>query len=429
MSVPVYELLCGYKSMLQNDFMRFWDKAFDAQYGGYFTCYSNDGSTLVSTDKYIWSQGRMLWIDARYAELIKKGVLAGDADERLSRARKTYGFLKKNAILPDGEGVCAYLCEQDGTKKESIPGKGYYTSFYVDCFVIMGYAEYSRVSGEEEPLLAALSLYERMRAYLDRGEIVSEPYPIPAGFLSHSVPMILSNVLFVLYDALKALSHPRYPEFLSLARANMEHILTAYFDEQRRVIREIVPISPADEDTFLARHVNPGHAIESMWFCLKVLGDTGWDDALAKRMYDVVKNSLAYGWDDEMGGLLRIAGYRGGKPDGRMLDVPYDRLLMDTWDSKLWWPHSEALYVTLLCGRLSGDAAFDALYEKLSAYIFRVFPNPDREIGEWIQILGRDGRQMDKIVALPVKDPYHIMRNFMLIIELLDESLQKARRG
>ena len=52
-------------------------------------------------------------------------------------------------------------------------------------------------------------------------------------------------------------------------------------------------------------------------------------------------------------------------------------------------------------------------------YVFRIFPNPDRTVGEWIQIRDRQGVPLEKCVALPVKDPYHILQDVMLIIELL----------
>lgn len=421
-----HELLMFYKNTLTEDFMRFWDKAFDHENGGYYTCFSNDGANRISTDKYIWSQGRMLWIDSRYAELMQKGIIPGDPLERLAKAEKTYRFINNNAILPEGQGVCAYLCEGNGTKKESIPGKGFYTSFYVDCFVIMGYAEYSRVSGKIEPLEDALKLYDRMRQYIDNGYIVSEPYPIPEGFDAHSVAMIMVNVTGVLYEALNVASHARREELALEAKRYVGLVMTNFFDEDKRRIIELVPKSDEYNDTLLAKHVNPGHAVECMWFCLKVLADTGWNEEYAKKAFDVVYNSIMAGWDKKYGGLLRITNGYGEKPEGRMLNTPYDTLLADTWDSKLWWPHSEALYVTLLCSKLSDETdKFRDLYDMVSEYVFRVFPNPNREIGEWIQILDRDNSPMNKVVALPVKDPYHIMRNIILIVELIDADIKE----
>ena len=89
---------------------------------------------------------------------------------------------------------------------------------------------------------------------------------------------------------------------------------------------------------------------------------------------------------------------------------------MDTWDMKLWWPHSEILYVFPYLYTLTGDEDFAKLYEKSAEYVFATFPN--REIGEWIQIRTRDGSPQEKLVALPVKDPFHILRNFIKIVEL-----------
>ena len=40
-------------------------------------------------------------------------------------------------------------------------------------------------------------------------------------------------------------------------------------------------------------------------------------------------------------------------------------------------------------------------------------------MGEWIQIRQRDGSPLNKVVALPVKDPMHVARAFILCIDLL----------
>lgn len=407
-----------YCDYLKNDLMRFWKNAFDHENGGIFTCYSNDGSKLLSTDKYVWSQGRVIWMLSRYAELIDKGLIDDNRQLYMAHAQKTYEFIKKNAILNEKDGVCAYLLERDGRKKESIPGKGYYTSFYVDCFVIMGFAELARVSGEKGPLEDALQLYDRTRSYLERGDIVSEPYPIPEGYKSHSVPMIMCNVAFVLYELLKAFGHRRYQQVVEDAKGYMDFILNYHYDVKLGIINEMVSVNHLDDDTLMTQQICPGHAIESMWFCAKVAGDTNTGREIYNKIARVVKNSIKIGWDKECGGLYRCVGRNGGKPAGRELNLPYEKLLKDTWDTKLWWIHSEALYATLLCYDLTGDAEFIDLYQMISKYVFNVFPNPNKNIGEWIQILDRQNRPLEKVVALPVKDPYHIIRDVMQIIEL-----------
>ena len=70
---------------------------------------------------------------------------------------------------------------------------------------------------------------------------------------------------------------------------------------------------------------------------------------------------------------------------------------------------------------LSEDAEVATWYPKIKEYTFRTFPNRENERGEWIQIRSRNGEPENRIVALPVKDPFHIMRNLILIIELLEK--------
>ena len=109
----------------------------------------------------------------------------------------------------------------------------------------------------------------------------------------------------------------------------------------------------------------------------------------------------------------------GGPPRGRSCQSVYERGVAATWDAKLWWIHSEALYTTALASVLSHDAALHLWFARLWEYTFRTFPQSDRTVGEWIQIRDRRGAPLERVVALPVKDPYHIARNLLQIVELL----------
>ncbi|MBO4424851.1 MAG: AGE family epimerase/isomerase, partial [Spirochaetales bacterium] len=94
-------------------------------------------------------------------------------------------------------------------------------------------------------------------------------------------------------------------------------------------------------------------------------------------------------------------------------------LVKGGWGDKLWWVHSETLYASLLFYLYTNDEEYMRIHNVTSEYAFGHFSNPDKEIGEWIQILTREGLPQDKVVALPVKDPFHITRNLLLICELL----------
>lgn len=79
-----------YRNHLHEYILPFWLKnGIDREYGGYFTCFNNYGDELVSTDKYVWSQGRMLWL---LGELAQR---EGPASEYRALARSGYEFLKR----------------------------------------------------------------------------------------------------------------------------------------------------------------------------------------------------------------------------------------------------------------------------------------------------------------------------------------------
>jgi N-acylglucosamine 2-epimerase len=136
-----------------------------------------------------------------------------------------------------------------------------------------------------------------------------------------------------------------------------------------------------------------------------------------------LKKTFDLGWDQQYGGLLLFVDRDGGKPKGSIKGLENETMtqkVLNDWESKLWWTHSETLYSSLLAYSLTQDPEFLHMYHRVFEYTFNTFPNPDTKIGEWIQIRDRMGKPEQRTVALPVKDPYHIIRNFLLIIELLE---------
>jgi len=418
------KLLAFYRDHIVRQVLPFWTQAVDRDRGGVYTCYTNGGESRVSTDKYTWSQGRFLWLWSRLAAMCADGRLEGDAEAYLEDARKTYAFLRRHAILPNGN--CAFLLTEDGTPKEPEPGRGLDTSFYADCFVVMGMAEYARVAGDREALDTAAALFESVERRIAEGTARSEPYPIPSGCAAHGYAMILLNTAQELALASARLAPERTEPLRRTSTRLMDEILTRFRDRRNR-IREIVRShSGADGEEpqeLLLRHLNPGHTVESMWFVLREAKLAGREDA-ALTALDVLKRALETGWDDEYGGLYRYVDLNGGAPTGSAWTEGtgasrFESLISGTWDMKLWWPHSEALFATLLGYLWSGDAELADWYERLHQYVFGLFPAaPGRE---WVQIRARDGTPVQQVVALPVKDPYHILRNLMLIVSLLQE--------
>lgn len=410
-------LLQFYKSQVQEAILPFWLRALDDERGGVYTCYNNFGTAKVSTDKYTWSQGRFIWILARLARLCRQNMLAGDDGSYMAHAGKAVDFLRKYAFLPNGN--CAFVLTEDGQKKEVVSGQGYDTSFYADCFVVLGFTEYANVARDEAALNEALALYDRIEQRLSAGNVRSEPYPVPPGYVNQAFSMIMLNVAQELAEALKSFGHARYGQILEQSSFYLKQIMERFYRDDD-TIQEMMPIAGPIPDTILCNHVNPGHTIECMWFVATSAMRLKQPQYIEKAAR-AVKQAFTLGWDSEFGGLLRfVQRDGGGKPQGEISGDVFEKLIIDTWDTKLWWPHSEVLYTSLLFNKLTGDEAFQRIYDQAHEYVFNTFPQAEQAIGEWIQIRDRRGRPVDKLVALPVKDPYHILRNMLLIIELLE---------
>jgi N-acylglucosamine 2-epimerase len=412
------------RTALEQSILPFWWRTIDPAQGGVFNCFNNEGTRLVSRDKFTWSQGRFAWLWSRGAELSRRGLIAGDADRFLAQAGKTVRFLRDHAFL--GDGRCAFLLSEEGALKEAVPGGGPAPSIYADCFVVMGFAEFARVSGERAFLDKAWQLSEDIERRIATGRFPTIPEPIPEGHDSHAVAMIRLNLALVLHDACATLIDSRRPEArercVAAADRIFEHFMLAggRMAELRPRVDDRRHGRQEDDDSLLSRHLNPGHALEGLWMLLTVAAREGRSEWL-ERAHEAVRFTLESGWDSEHGGLLHYVDFAGGPPRGIPGDSPYEAGVRFTWDTKLWWVHSEAIYATALSYCLSGAGEMRTWFERIWDYAFRVFPHPNPSVGEWIQIRDRRGMPLDRVVALPVKDPYHIARNLIQMVELLSE--------
>jgi len=410
-----------YAHHLQTVVLPFWlNRAIDREYGGYFTCFDNTGRQLVSTDKYTWSQGRMVWVLSRLATM--DSVFGRDRETYIELARSGAEFLMEHCLLDDGN--CTFVMDRQGNPKEQRPGVGYDTSIYADCFVIVGLAKYAMAARDSEALGFAHALYRSVLDRLAAQSYRTEPYPTPAGHKAHGIPMIMLNVSQELAEAMRDLGDDARAQVDRRADGYLREIMDHFVADD--LVHEMIDtgnrIVPG---TLLGRYINPGHTLEDMWFVMHQ-ALTKADQGTIERAATVVLSTLEVGWDEELGGLFLFVGQDGGMPRGSTAGVDDHEMvskIRNDWGSKLWWPHVEGLYTTLLAFHLTGDPQLLQWYQRIRDYTFRVFPNPDAQIGEWIQIRDRQGQPQEKVVALPVKDPFHIMRALILIIELLRQDL------
>ena len=404
-----------YIAQIQKDFLPYWLKFVDREQGGILNCIKNRGDQLLSENKFTWSQGRWLWVLARIYMLVKAGVLDQvDAAELEPLMEGTFRFLAEKSIYgPKDE--CCYLLTRNGEKLVDERTGRYDASIYADCFALIGVSQYAKAVHSEEARAVADRLYRSIVERVESNDFLTEPYPVPEGYAVHGVPMILINTTQEYMD-MRVSFGLETAEQMAYAKEKLRFILEDLYDEERGLIREHFS-GLEHQDRLLDAHINPGHTLEDAWFWLEFLEEYGDLEKYLPRICRIAKNSFALGWDAQYGGLLRFVDHDGGQPHGKCIGTPYEELIRDTWDMKLWWPHAEILYLFLHLYTLTGDEEFAQLYQKSADYVFSVFPNS--QVGEWTQILQRDGTPEEKVVALPVKDPFHILRDYIKIVELL----------
>ena len=413
-----------FKKELKENLLFFWmPRCIDEKYGGYLNCFTNDGTRLVSRDKYTWSQGRFLWTFSKLATMESDIFTDEERAEFLAYAKNGRDFLLKHTLVADGDYRCVFLMNDDGTPKGLEGHEGYDLSISADCFVVMGFAAYAAATGDEEAREFARALGESVWDRYMSGNFRSLPYPVSPRYVSHARPMILTNMLCELYKAYRG---TEYEKELKGKLALCHKETFEVFCDEASLVHEFKYAEGDFPRDIFGQHINPGHTLEDMWFQSEAADILG-DDTYREKIASIAKATFSHGWDEEFGGIYHFIACDGLETKygvGKAKDEPQLALVLDDWGSKLWWVHSEAMYTTLLLHFATGDGELLSMFERVFEYTYKTFPNPDRDVREWIQIRTREGAPQEKVVALPVKDPYHIIRNVVLITELLERKLR-----
>ncbi len=379
------DLLAIYRAELLERVVPFWiARAIDWQNGGILTCISDDGQ-IFSENKYMWSQLRAIWtFSALYNKIERR-------PEWLDVAWHIFDFVRRYGR--DDKGQWVYCVDKNGEVLEGA------TSIYADGFAIYGLTELARATSNQEVIDLAVQTFENVQSRLAfPGSYQTAPFEIPQNGKAHAISMIFSLVF-------NELAH--YLGDQSMIQASLLHaneVMDVYRRPVRELLYEFVNLDNTLIDSPQGRSVVPGHVIESMWFMIHIFSRSG-DEVRIRQAIEAIRWHLEFGWDKEYGGILHARDAEGGAP---------------WWpfaDAKLWWPHTETLYATLLAYEISGEDWCLEWFERVHSYAFRHYPVP--VFGEWTQKLDRQGNKFADTVALPVKDPFHLPRALLYCIEVM----------
>lgn len=372
-------------SQLIEEIMPFWlEHAVDWGKGGILTGINDDGS-VNTTNKYIWSNTRAIYTFSALYNYV------GRDDRWLKAATNVCEFCLKYGCVDKGEW--AYLVDREGRLLERS------NSIQIEAFAIAGLVEYARATGDQWAVEAAMETYESAKDRLSRpGSYSTFPYEIPKGSKAHKVRMQFALSFFELGSFLER------DDILESALALADEIMDHFRRPEHQVLHEYIGTDNRLLDSAAGREMCPGHTVESMWFLIHVYRHFGMKERIAQAV-ETMRWAMEKGWDPEYGGLFLSTDVEGKEP--------YHK----NWEKKIWWVFTEALYGMLLAYEYTGQSWCMDWYWKVHDWSFSHFP--DREHGEWTQRLNRQGEKVDTLIALPVKDPFHLPRNLILCLDVL----------
>ena len=365
-----------YKNELLQNILPFWlNHSKDEDCGGYFTCLDREGH-IFDTDKFIWLQGRGVWLlSMLYNDLEPK-------QEWLAYAQHGADFLEKYGRAEDGTWY--FSLNREGTPLV----KPY--NIFSDCFATQAFGQLYRATGNQEYAdIARTTFFSILERRNNPKREWSKAADGTRPLKNFALPMILCNLSLEIEHLLE----PLVVE--NLISECVHEVMEVFYDKNSGLILENVTPDGQFSDSFEGRLLNPGHAIEAMWFIMD-LGERLNDKALIEKAKNLTLRTLQYAWDEQYGGIFYF------------LDIKNKPLQQLEWDQKLWWVHIETI-IALLKGYLhTGDEQCWQWFEKVHDYTWKHFPDP--AFGEWYGYLNRQGEPLLTLKGGKWKGCYHIPR-------------------
>ena len=381
------EIAKHYRKRIVEDIMPFWDqRCIDREYGGYFTCFDREGK-LTDTDKYVWFQGRQLFVYANlYNDLEQRS-------EWLDMAEHGYHFLLDHAYA--GSGRWHYFLNRKGDVKTGT------ISIFSDFHVLHGLAEYLKAIDckDDVGMQVVLETYNAMEKSmfdpLFKDIYENQWSPV---YIWHDMYLTCLASVDAFTDILGSEKTKR------LVDECIDKILFWFAkDDYETVLEAVTRDNQPDLDTSTGRFVNPGHMLESIWFCLKV-GYRRNDSDIIRRSLQVLRWANRIGEDQEYGGVIAYADALGGTPK----PIDWFKETDSLWHEKVWWPNAEALASYAWAYSLDKDQSFFDMFIRQHEFCESYFY--DEQFGEWYERLERNGQVKNSDKGTPWKCAFHLVR-------------------
>lgn len=387
------QLAAQYKSELLDKVVPFWlEKSQDLEHGGYFTCLERDGE-VYDTDKFVWLQGREVWMFATLYNKVEK------RQEWLDCAIQGAEFLKKHGH--DGNLNWYFALDREGNPLVEPYNIFSYT------FAVIAFGQLSIATGNKEYADIAKRTFDIVLSKVDnpKGKW-NKAAPGARALKSFALPMILCNVALEIEPLLDA-------DFMQQTIDTCIHeVMDVFYRPELGLIVEHLSTDGELVDCFDGRLLNPGHAIEAMWFVMDLGKRLGRQDLIEKAV-TIALNEAEYGWDKEHGGIFYFMD-RLGRPCQQL-----------EWDQKLWWVHIETLITMLKGYQLTGNAQCLEWFERVHNYVWTHFT--DKEYAEWFGYLNRQGEVLLSLKGGKWKGCFHVPRGLFQCWKILEDLASRKK--
>ena len=375
-----------YKSELLDRVMPFWmEHSIDKEMGGYFTCLERDGE-VFDTDKFVWLQGREVWMLATLYNKVEKKA------EWLEAAIQGAEFLKRHGH--DGSLNWYFALDREGHPLVEPYNIFSYT------FAVIAFGQLALATGNEEYADIVKRTFDIVLSKVDnpKGKW-SKAAPGARELKSFALPMILCNVALEIEPLLDK-------DFLDRTIATCVHeVMDVFYRPELGLIVEHLGTDGQLVDCMDGRLLNPGHAIEAMWFIMD-LGKRLGDKALIEKAVQIALQEVEYGWDKQYGGIFYFMD---------RLGHPLQQL---EWDQKLWWVHIETLITMIKGYELTGNEKCLEWFERVHEYVWSHFMDPEHP--EWFGYLNRRGEVLLTLKGGKWKGCFHVPRGLMQVWQSLE---------
>jgi N-acylglucosamine 2-epimerase len=381
-----------YHQELVNNVLPFWlQHSKDEVNGGYFTCLDQQGK-VYDTDKFMWLQGREVWCFSTMYRLVEQHPAWKEM------ALHGASFMKK--FGRDAQGNWYFSLTADG-KPLVQP-----YNIFSDCFATMAFAALNKIDPSPEYKAIALDTFENIivRQHNWKG-VYNKSFPGSRPLKNFTLPMILCNLSLELEDIL---GKERVDSFIPTV---VHEVMDVFYRPELGLIVENVNQDGSLSDTFEGRLMNPGHAIEAMWFIMD-LGKRMNYVALIEKAKNIMLKTIEHAWDNQYGGLFYF------------MDTENKPMQQLEWDQKLWWVHVESLVALAKGYSFTNDPACLQWFDTMHAYTWEKFRDPEN--GEWFGYLNRRGEVLSSAKGGKWKGCFHIPRALYQVSKTFSDLLASS---